>query len=42
MTWIEEDIPGINHTPNRYDVLATAIVYVNNDVTIPFNSVTSQ
>ena len=41
-TWIEADILGINLTPNRYNALAPAIVYVNNDVTIPFNSVTSQ
>ena len=42
MTWIEEDILGINLTPNRYNALVPAIVYVSNDVTIPFNSVTSQ
>ena len=42
MTRIEADIPGINLTPNRYNAFAPAIVYVNNDVTIPFNSVTSQ
>ena len=41
-TWIEADILGINLTPNRYNALAPAIVYDNNDVTIPFNSVTSQ
>ena len=41
-TWIEADILGINLTPNQYNALAPAIVYVNNDVTIPFNSVTSQ
>ena len=40
--WIEGDILGINLTPNRYNALAQAIVYVGNDVTIPFNSVTSQ
>ena len=40
--WIEADILGINLTPNRYNTLAPAIVYVSNDVTIPFNSVTSQ
>ena len=40
--WIEADILGINLTPNRYNALAPAIVYVSNDVTIPFNSVTSQ
>ena len=41
-TWIEADILGINLTPNRYNPLASAIVYVSDDVTIPFNSVTSQ
>ena len=41
-TWIEADILGINLTPNRYNALAPAIVYVSNDDTIPFNSVTSQ
>ena len=40
--WIETDILGINLTPNRYNALATAIVYVSDDVTIPFNSLTSQ
>ena len=40
--WIEADIPGINLTPNQYNALALAIVYVSDDVTIPFNSVTSQ
>ena len=38
--WMEADIPGINLTPNRYNALAPAIVYISNDVTIPFNSVT--
>ena len=42
MTWIEADILGRNRTPNRYNALAPAIVYVGNDVTIPFNSVASQ
>ena len=42
MTWIDEDILGINLTLNRYNALVPAIVYVSNDVTIPFNSVTSQ
>ena len=42
MTSIDEDILGINLTPNRYNALVPAIVYVSNDVTIPFNSVTSQ
>ena len=43
-TWIEADILGINLTPNQYNVLALvpAIVYVSNDVTIPFNSARSQ
>ena len=41
-TLIEEDIPCINATPNRYTALAPAIVFVGNDVTIPFNSMTSQ
>ena len=41
-TWIEADILGINLTPNRNNALSPAIVYVSNDVTIPFNSVTSQ
>ena len=44
MTGIEADILGINLTPNRYNSLAPAIaiVYVSNDITILFNSVTSQ
>ena len=41
-TRIEADILGIKLTPNRHNALAPAIVYVSNDVTIPFNSVTSQ
>ena len=36
----EVDIPCINLTPNRYDALAPAIVYVSNVVTIPVNSTT--
>ena len=40
--WIEADILGKNLTPNRCNALAPAIVYVSNDVTIPFNAVTSQ
>ena len=40
--WIEADILGKNLTPNRCNALAQAIVYVSNDVTIPFNIVTSQ
>ena len=39
---IEADILGINLTPNRYNALASAIVYVSDDVTILFNSVMSQ
>ena len=39
-TGIEADIPCINLTPNQYNVLALAIVYVSNDVTILFNYVT--
>ena len=42
MTWIEADILGINLTPNMYNAPAQAIVNVSNDVTIPFNTVTSQ
>ena len=40
--WIEADILGKNLTPNWYNALAPAIVYVSNDVTIPFSAVTSQ
>ena len=40
--WIEADILGKNPTPNWCNALAPAIVYVSNDVTIPFNAVTSQ
>ena len=40
--WIEADILGKNITPNRRNALAPAIVYVSNDVTIPFKPVTSQ
>ena len=40
--WIEADILGKNLTPNRCNALAPAIVCVSNDVTIPFNAVTSQ
>ena len=39
---IEADIPSINLTPNRYNALAPAIVYVSNDVTMTMNSMTSQ
>ena len=41
-TWIEADILGKNLTPNWCNAFAPAIVYVSNDVTIPFNAVTSQ
>ena len=41
-TWIEADIPDINLTPNWYNALNPAIVYVSNDVIIPFNSMMSQ
>ena len=41
-TWIDADILGINLTPNRYNAFDRAIAYVSNDVTIPFNFVTSQ
>ena len=34
-TWIGADILGINLTPNWYNALAPAIVYVSNDVTAP-------
>ena len=40
--WIEADILSKNLTPNWCNALAPAIVYVSNDVTIPFNAVTSQ
>ena len=36
--WIEADILGKNLTPNRCNALAPAIVYVSNDVTIPFKT----
>ena len=41
-TWIEADILDMNLNPHRYNALAPDIVYVSNDVTIPFNSVTSK
>ena len=41
-TWIEADILGKNLTHNRRNALAPAIVYVSNDVTVPFNAVTPQ
>ena len=40
--WIEAHILGKYLTPNWCNALAPAIVYVSNDVTIPFNAVTSQ
>ena len=42
MTWIEAEIVGINLTPNLYNALVPAIVYVSNEVIISFNTVTSQ
>ena len=42
MTFIEADILGIKLTHSRYNALTPDIAYVSNDVTIPFNSVTSQ
>ena len=42
MTWIEADVLGINRTPNQYNALVPAIVYVSNDVTDVLYSVTSQ
>ena len=41
-TRIEAKIPCIFLTPNRYNALAPAIVYVSNDVLISVNSATSQ
>ena len=40
--WIEADSLGKNLTPNWYNALAPGIVYVSNDVSIPFNAVTSK
>ena len=40
--WIEADILDKHLTPNRCNALAPVIVYVSNDVTIPFKAVTSQ
>ena len=42
MTWIEAEVLGINLYPNLYNALVPAIVYVSNEITISFNSVTSQ
>ena len=41
-TWIEVDIPCINLAPSQYNALVPAIVYISNDVTIPFGSMMSQ
>ena len=41
-TWIEANIRCINLTHNRYNALAPTRVYTSNDVTTPFNSMTSQ
>ena len=41
-TGLEADIPCIKVTPKWYNALDAAIVYVSNDVTIPFNPMTSQ
>ena len=37
-TWNKADILCINLTPNWYNALASAVVYVSNDVTFPFNT----
>ena len=39
---IEVDIPDINLTPNQYNALASAIVYISYDVTISLTSMTPQ
>ena len=41
-TWIEKDITCVNLTRDKYNALAAIIVYVNNDATIPVNSITRQ
>ena len=41
-TSIKIGIPYINVAPNRWNALTPAIVYVSNDVTIPFISMTSK
>ena len=41
-TWIEADRLCINLTPNQYNALTTAIVNISIDITIPFNSKSSQ
>ena len=41
-TCIEADILCINLTPNQYNALSPAIVYVSNGVTISGNFMTSQ
>ena len=35
--WIQADIPCIDLTPNLYNALTPAIVYVSNDATISTN-----
>ena len=40
--WIEVDIPDINLTPNQYNSLTPAIVYISYDVTISLTSMTPQ
>ena len=40
-TWREADIPCIKLTPNRYNAVTAAIVYVGNDITVTFNSMAS-
>ena len=39
--WIQEDIPYVDFTPNCCNEIAPAIVYLNNDVTMPVNSMNS-
>ena len=41
-TWIEENIPCINVTPNQYSALVPAMVYISSYITISFNSMMSQ
>ena len=41
-TRIEANISCINLTPNLNNALTLEIVYISNDVTVPFNSMTSQ
>ena len=39
-TWVEADYPDINLTTNGYNTLSRVIVYVSNDTTNPFISMT--